>query len=159
MKGAAASTIARGREALLCIALLGAFGSPILLAGPAIAAPPAPPEAAAKGSLARARELFFKGVAEQPADDWEQALSHFRQSLTEAPTWRSTLNAASCLAKLGRYDEALGTYEGVLSAFAAELDPADRAKIDAAIAYLQQKLAHGKFALLWIPKVEVGYSF
>jgi hypothetical protein len=141
VKSAAASTIAGGRGELRILALLGALGASFVLASPAIAAPPAPPAVAGKGSLARARELFFKGVTEQSAGNWAQALAYFQQSLAESSTWRSTLNAASCLAKLGRYDEALDTYDGLLASFAAELDPADRAKIDAAIAYLQQKVA------------------
>ncbi len=133
----------RLRGGLRLLSLIGALGSALLVPRTANAEAPTPPAVAtaARGSLARARELFFKGVAEQSAGNWERALAFFQQSLGEASTWRSTLNAASCLAKLERYDEALDTYQGLLGSFAPELDPTDRARIDAAIAYLQQKVA------------------
>lgn len=106
------------------------------------AEPPAPTAASApRGSLARARDLFFQGVAAQSAGDWEAALGFFRRSLDESATWRSTMNAAFCLGKLERYDEALAMYEAMLTSFAAELDPAERAKIDVAITLLQKKVA------------------
>lgn len=92
-------------------------------------------------SFARAKEHFYKGIQEQNAEHWERALALFRQSREEAPTWQSTMNAALCLTKLGRYDGALTMYEGLLTSFAAQLNPADRISVDAAISSLTQKVA------------------
>jgi tetratricopeptide (TPR) repeat protein len=132
----------RLRDRALALVLAGALGSSLLL-GPTAGAAEPPPAATSVGatSFPRARELFFKGVAEQSAGNWARALDFFQQSLLEAPTWQSTMNAAFCLGKLARYDEALTTYERLLTSFAAQIDPTERARVDAAMAYLQQKVA------------------
>src|SRR3954470_16265602 len=57
--------------------------------------------------LALAKDLFRKGVALLQADDVERALSYFLRSRTEQASAKNTGNAAICLSRLGRYDEAL----------------------------------------------------
>lgn len=128
----------RRRDRALSLALATALGSPVLPWHVASAAEP--PPAANGASFARARDLFFKGLSEQSAGNWERALALFLQSREAAPTWQSTMNAALCLGKLGRYEEALTTYEGLLASFAGQLDAAERARIDAAITLLEQKV-------------------
>jgi hypothetical protein len=122
--------------------LLGALGSLLGTVRLAHAADP-PPRAAASprtSAHARARDLFFQGIAQQDAGDWERALAFFRRSLDEASTWRSTMNAAFCLGKLTRYDEALEAYEALLTSFAAQLPATERLRVDAAITYLKQQV-------------------
>jgi tetratricopeptide (TPR) repeat protein len=92
-------------------------------------------------SLARAEELFFKGIAATRASDWTGALDFFQASRRLAPTWESTMNAAFCLEKLTRYDEALEMYEGLLGSFSNQLEAAERIKVVRAVAALQRKIA------------------
>lgn len=114
----------------------------LLLSARAAAQPP-PPAAASepKDPRARAGELFFQGVAQMDAGDWYRALDFFRRSRQEVFTWESTKNAAFCLEKLNREDEALEMYEEVLTSSGAPLDAPQRAEGEAATAYLKKKVA------------------
>ncbi|MEP7124255.1 MAG: PEGA domain-containing protein [Byssovorax sp.] len=128
----------RRRVALRPLFLLAAaLGAPLLTASELRAGEP---RAETVGSLNRARELFRAGVDQQKTENWDRALDLYRQSLGEAPTWRATMNAAFCLDKLGRYDEALEMSEDIITLFATELPAAERSSVQAAIKGLLQKV-------------------
>ncbi|MEP7121394.1 MAG: PEGA domain-containing protein [Byssovorax sp.] len=90
--------------------------------------------------LALAKDLFRKGVALLQADDVERALSFFLRSRAEQASAKNTGNAAICLSRLGRYDEALEMYEELLLRFSADLDAEDRATLIPAMAALRDKV-------------------
>lgn len=99
------------------------------------AAPPTPAE-----RLALAKDLFRKGVVLLQADDTERALDYFLRSRAEQASAKNTGNAAICLSRLGRYDEALEMYEELLLRFSADLDAEDRATLVPAMAALREKV-------------------
>ena len=91
------------------------------------AQPPPEPEPKPKpaeqsdAALTAAKEQFRQGVALIAAGDFEAALDRFLRSRAAFPSGRNTLNAALCLDRLGRFDEALEMYEEVAARFAADL--------------------------------------
>ncbi len=90
--------------------------------------------------LALAKDLFRKGVTLLQADDVERALSYFLRSRAEQASAKNTGNAAICLSRLGRYDEALEMYEELLLRFSGDLDAEDRATLGPAMAALRDKV-------------------
>lgn len=106
-----------------------------LAAAPARADDPAP-----EGVHARARELFRKGFALLQAGDCERALDFFLRSREAEASGPNTRDAAHCLDRLGRYDEALQLYEELLLSFPEDLDEQDRAIIGPAMAALRKKV-------------------
>jgi hypothetical protein len=123
-------------------------GLALLLAATALAGPARADEPPDVGDdmttpaahLALAKDLFRKGVALLQADDVERALSYFLRSRAEQASAKNTGNAAICLSRLGRYDEALEMYEELLLRFSADLDPEDRATLVPAMAALRDKV-------------------
>jgi hypothetical protein len=110
---------------------------------PSPSAPPGPgpapssaPAASPDSKLDTAKELFRRGVALFEAGDVEQALDHFLRSRATYPSAKNTVDAALCLDRLGRYDEALELYEDAAARFAAELDEQDRRGLNQATAAL-----------------------
>jgi hypothetical protein len=95
---------------------------------------------ASAADLETAKDLFLKGVALFNAGDIEQALDHFLRSRAAYASSKNTINAAICLDKLERYDEALELYEEALTKFASQLDDSDRATIGPTMARLRQKV-------------------
>ncbi len=91
--------------------------------------------------LEQAKALFREGVALLNAGDPERALEAFLLSRAIVPSGKNTANAAICLDRLGRYDEALELYEELLARFAAELDAQDRENLAPTMAALRQRLA------------------
>ncbi|MEO7331353.1 MAG: PEGA domain-containing protein, partial [Minicystis sp.] len=87
-----------------------------------------------------AEELFKRGLVLLEAGDPERALEHFLRSRQAYPSSSNTADAAICLDRLGRYDEALEMYEELLVRFAADLDAEDQANIRPAMAALRQKV-------------------
>jgi hypothetical protein len=83
-----------------------------------------------------ARVLFESGVAHFDRGEWSAALADFLRSKEVFPTRSATKNAAICLRKEGRFDEALDTLEELLRTY-ADLSPADRAFAEAEIASLR----------------------
>ena len=63
------------------------------------------------------------------ANDVERALAYFLRSRAEQASAKNTGNAAICLSRLGRYDEALEMYEELLLRFSGDLDAEDRATL------------------------------
>jgi PEGA domain len=110
----------------------------------AVAAPIARPvradDAAQDAKLAEAQELFRRGVALSEAEAYDRALDFFLRSRALVPSGGNTINAASCLEKLGRYDEALEMAEEVVSKFLANIDPHNRAIIGPMMAELRKKV-------------------
>lgn len=66
---------------------------------------------------ASAREHFTRGVELLRESAWESALSEFLRSRELYPRPRTTINAAVCLRRLERYDEALEMVESLLVDF------------------------------------------
>lgn len=90
---------------------------------PTPAAPPADPPSASDDEQAPrldpakkgdAEESFRRGLDLLKQDAWQAALAEFLRSRELYPTRTATNNAAYCLRRLGRFDEALDMYETVL---------------------------------------------
>ncbi|MCU0655511.1 MAG: NUDIX domain-containing protein [Polyangiaceae bacterium] len=105
----------------------------------ALAADPDP------GRIARAKEDFRRGVALFEAGDLEQALDYFLRSRSHFPSRQNTLNAALCLERLGREDEALELYEEAIGVFQSEMDEGERAEIPRILAGLRARVGALRF--------------
>ena len=131
------------RVALLIFAVFAVFAAS-LVAPPARAISPndarSPAAASARASLDAAKELFRRGVALYEAGDVERALDLFLRSRAEFRSSQNTIDAAVCLDRLGRHDEALEMYEDALT-LGGELDADDRQRIARATAALLPKIA------------------
>jgi hypothetical protein len=92
--------------------------------------------------LEEAKELFRRGVTLLTAGDTERALESFLGSRALVPSGKNTANAAICLERLGRYDEALEMYEEVLARFSKDLDEEDRASLAPVMAQLREKIGY-----------------
>ncbi|HEX2871588.1 MAG TPA: PEGA domain-containing protein [Polyangiaceae bacterium] len=93
---------------------------------PSAAAAPDPSEA----QKADAKAHFDKGLALFEEEAWDAALAEFVQSRALFATRAATKNAAICLRKLHRFDEAADMFEALLREF-PNLPPAERALADA----------------------------
>jgi hypothetical protein len=105
--------------------LLLSSSSIVATAGAAFAQPELPVDAATEARLAEARRHFELGIAHFDRSEWQAALVEFLSSRERAPTRGNTKNAAICLRKVGRFDEALDMFEALLKDF-PDLSPADR---------------------------------
>jgi len=104
-------------------------------------APTEPPSASrASSKLEQAKELFFKGNALRKAGDYAGALPNYLRSRKLVPSVANTMNAASCLTQLGRYDEALEFYEEVLAEFRQQVTDEHRKAIARAAEPLRRKV-------------------
>ncbi|MEB2310443.1 MAG: PEGA domain-containing protein [Sorangiineae bacterium] len=110
--------------------LLVSLASGVALAQPADAppAPPAPsaPPATETDTKAQARAHFEKAISLFEEEAWDAALVEFQRSRELYPTRAATKNAALCLRKLHRFDEALDMFETLLKSF-PDLPADDRA--------------------------------
>jgi hypothetical protein len=91
----------------------------------AFAEPALPGESANEALLKEARKHFDLGVAHFDRQEWQAALVEFLESRELAPTKANTKNAAICLRKVGRFDEALVMFQALLSDF-SNLPETDR---------------------------------
>ncbi len=89
--------------------------------------------------LMEAKELFRQGVAVFEARDTERALEYFRRSRALYPSGKNSVNAAICLDRLGRYDEALELYEEVVAKHLADVE-GEKASITQALGSLRTKV-------------------
>lgn len=83
-----------------------------------------------------ARSHFDLGVSHFDREEWQAALVEFLQSRALYPTKGNTKNAAICLRKVGRFDEALDLFEALAREF-PDLSPTDRALAEHEIQELQ----------------------
>ena len=98
--------------------------------------------AAETEQLQQAKEQFRMGVARLNAGDTAGALNDFQRSRELRPSGKNTVNAAICLERLERYDEALDLYEEVLTRFASDLEAEDRENLGPVMAALRAKLSY-----------------
>src|SRR5262249_41999767 len=122
---------------LICFfVVLNALGLPVVARAddPSAASSPEPRTVA--------RELFRKGFELLNVGDYERALDYFLRSREVMPSGPNERNAAFCLDKLGRYDEALEMYEDLLVSFPDDLDDRDRAILGPAMAALRAKVGN-----------------
>src|SRR5262249_53575045 len=97
-------------------------------------APSSPPtdHASAAPDQAKKEEAYgrFKaGLEHFDRQEWSAALVEFLRSRELYPTRAATKNAAWCMRKEGRFDEALGLYEALLRE-TPDLSPQDREFVD-----------------------------
>lgn len=91
-------------------------------------------------TVAQAKELFRSGVALFEAGDVARALDYFRRSRALFPSTQNGVNAAICLDRLGRYDEALELYEEVMTLHRGDLSEQERAAIVPILSALRGKV-------------------
>ncbi len=97
-------------------------------------------DAGQSAKLAEAQELFHRGVALNKVEAYDRALDLFLRSRELVPSGANTIAAASCLDKLGRYDEALEMAEEVAAKYSGSLDAHNRAMIGPMLADLRKKV-------------------
>ena len=107
--------------ALAALALLAA--APLATAQPEGGAPPS------EATKSEARQHFERGVALSEAQSWDAALAEFTRANELYATRGASRNAAVCLRKLHRYDEAVDMLESVLARY-ADMPPDDRWAIE-----------------------------
>jgi hypothetical protein len=99
-----------------------------------VIAPPADTPSAE--SKEEARSHFDLGVSHFDREEWGAALAEFLKSRELYPAKGNTKNAAICLRKVGRFDEALDLFEALLRDF-PDLSPTDRALAEHELKELQ----------------------
>ena len=107
----------------------GASARPAAAATAAAATPPesaAPAPDAVDDKKEQARPYFEKGIALFEEEAWDAAYVEFMRSRELFPTRAATKDAALCLRKLHRFDEALDLFEALLREF-PNLPPDDHA--------------------------------
>ncbi|MBI4704818.1 MAG: PEGA domain-containing protein [Deltaproteobacteria bacterium] len=115
---------------------------------PTLPAPSPPGEAGAAGpeareaELAEAKRLFRQGNDLRQAGDPQRALELFMRSRALVASVPNTLNAAICLALLGRDDEALELYEVLITEFRGELLGEERERIAPEMARLRARVGN-----------------
>lgn len=92
--------------------------------------------------LEAAKQHFRRGVTLLNAGDTERALEAFLESRSLVPSRKNSTNAAICLERLGRFDEALELYEEILTRFANDLDEDDRRSLAPGMAALRNKIGY-----------------
>lgn len=119
-----------------CLALAPTLASAQGVPSPAgsAATPPASPD------LDRAKDLFRKGVELMKAGDMERALDHFLRSRAIVPSVPNTMNAAICLDRLERADEALDLYEQLLTELGPKLEEDDRRAVTQSMTALRRRV-------------------
>ena len=122
--------------------LVHAVASAASLPGVLLQAAAAPTTSATADADADARkqeaiEHFSQGVALMQNESWDAAYAEFAASLALFPTKNADKNAAVCLRQLGRFDEALATYEALVRDFGGKLTAQERETVDKAMSDLR----------------------
>jgi hypothetical protein len=124
----------------------------LLRSAPAAAADPSepsePPEPPAQ---ARAEARFLRGRAAFREGQWAAALADFLVSRQLYPTWSATSNAAVCLEKLQRYDEALDLFESLLRDFGDRMPAPSKEQAQREVVDLRSRVG-----ILEITGAEIG---
>jgi hypothetical protein len=139
----------RGHRPFVAVLIAGWLAAPLLCGGSARAQPAptaaptaAPAESAEDAGLAARREeakaWFDKGMVHFRQEKWEEALAALQRSRAIYPSRASTRNAALCLYKLHRADEAFEMFEALL-AF-SDLPTDYRQVAESAIAELEKQV-------------------
>ncbi len=82
----------------------------------------------------QAKQHFERGLEMFKREAWDPALAEFLRSRSLYPTRGNTQNAAVCLSKLERYDEALDMFEALLAEFPSL---PDRAQVESEVKTLR----------------------
>ncbi len=109
---------------------------------PSVPAPAAAPSESVDARLAEAKELFRQGNELRKSGDFAGALQRYLRSRELVPSVPNTLNAAICLDKLGRLDEALELYDELISVFRDQVGVEDRQSIAAAATRLRRQVGN-----------------
>jgi hypothetical protein len=99
--------------------------------------PPAPDPAEAK--KADARSHFERALSLFDEEAWDAALVEFERSRELYPTRAATKNAAICLRRLHRFDEALDMFDTLLREF-PDLPPQDKAIVEREVSELRVRV-------------------
>lgn len=94
------------------------------------------PSAADSAKKDEARTHFELGLTHFDSGEWAAALAEFKRSLELFPTRAAAKDAAICLKKEKRYDEALDMFESVARSF-PDLSPVDRELVERETASLR----------------------
>ncbi|MFO0640441.1 MAG: PEGA domain-containing protein [Polyangiaceae bacterium] len=89
---------------------------------------------------AEARAHFERGVEHVDRSEWDAALVEFLASRAALSTSKNTYNAAVCLRKTGRFDEALEMYEALLRDF-PDLEAKERQVAERELSQLKASVA------------------
>jgi hypothetical protein len=101
---------------------------------------PASPPVAEDPRRAEAKAHFERGVGHVDRSEWDAALVEFLESRKVLPTSKNTYNAAVCLRKVGRFDEALEMYDTLLKDF-PQLDAGERQVAERELSQLKASVA------------------
>lgn len=114
---------------------------------------PTPTPSPEDSTKAAARAHFDQGMKLLGEDAWDAALAEFLATRALAPTVRNaTNNAARCLYKLQRYDEALDMYEALLREFP------DQSEADRLVALREVVALRGLVGTIDVTSAEIGAS-
>ena len=90
--------------------------------------------------LEEAKRFFQEGNALRKNGAFLRALEAYQRSRERFPSVSNTLNAAYCLERLSRFDEALEVYEELLATFEGKIDAAALASVSAATRKLRAQV-------------------
>jgi hypothetical protein len=88
---------------------------------------------------AQARTHFERGLSLFDEEAWDAALVEFAESRSIFPTRAATKNAAICLRRLHRFDEALDMFDTLLREF-PKLPPGDKALVEREVSELRNRV-------------------
>jgi hypothetical protein len=129
--------------ALLAALVLAPVASLAQVTGAAAANATAPnpttPSADDEARKVEAKNHFDIGLSHLDRSEWSAALAEFLRSRELFPTRSASKNAAFCLRKEGRFDEALDMYEALVAAY-PDLPPADKTFVTKEISELQASI-------------------
>lgn len=114
--------------------------APAPTAEPAAPAPPAEPKVdPVEQKKADARAHFERGLSLFDEEAWDAALVEFQRSREIFATRAATKNAAICLRRLHRFDEALDMFDNLLREF-PDLPPQDKALVEREVSELRNRV-------------------
>lgn len=112
----------------------------VVQAQPAPSASGSGASTAEQAALTTAKELFRRGVQLHSEGNVRGALDFFLESRRVYASSQNTINAALCLEKLGRFDEAIVLYEDALQRFSTQMSETNRTGTVSVIARLKNQV-------------------